>query len=175
MKNNERSPQASANVRTSGASRYGWVALVALLFVGCKDQAKCDDALKTSRQALQDEFLDLDLARKWRDFAGKICGTGPALEALDKEIVDREAALVKAADDKAQAEAAAGKSSIDAAAKVWKKFDKLEDKEKTPAALKKLRAKAKKLVIGLAPAYAEQVTKYNEKEYKKREATLKAE
>jgi hypothetical protein len=193
MKNNQRSPRAvdklgtgnsgtqdavTSNVGTGGglrAARYGWVALLALLFVGCKDQAKCDDALKTARQAMQDEFLDMDLARKWRDFGGKICGAGPALDALDKEIVDREAALLKAADDKAKAEAAAGKSSVDASAKLWKKFDKLEDKEKTPAALKKLRSKVNKLLVGLAPAYAEQVKKYNDKEYQKRESALKAE
>jgi hypothetical protein len=157
---------------------WAWMSvagLVAVMVAGCKDQQKCDDGLKTARQAMQDEFLDMDLARKWRDYAGKVCGAGPAIEALDKEIVDREAAIAKATEDRAKAEADTGKKAMDAAAKIWKKFDKSEDKDKTAANLKKAKAKAKKLLIGLTPVYAEQVKKYNDKEYKKREAGLKKE
>jgi hypothetical protein len=142
------------------------------LTAACKDQQKCDDALKTSRQAMQDEFLDMELARKWRDFAGKVCGNGPELTALDKEIVDREAALIKAAADKAKAEEDAGRAAIDSAAKLWKQFDQLEEKERTEAALKKTKSKTNKLIVGLAPSYAEQLQKYNEAALKKREDRL---
>jgi hypothetical protein len=181
MKNSKRRLSLSGSLSRLSASAFlsrtlcGGMALAALSLGGCKDQAKCDDALKTSRQAMQDEFLDMDLARKWRDFAGTTCGTGPALEALDKEILDREAALAKAVEDKAKAEEAAGKSAIEAANKLWKKFDKREDKEKTLAELKKVKSKAKKLLIGLSPAYAEQVKKHNDSAFKKREAALKKE
>jgi hypothetical protein len=102
------------------ASKVSLRALVALGLgvaftgsVGCKDQQKCDDALKTSRQAMQDEFLDMALARQWREFAGKACGTGAELSALDKDIVDREVALSKTAEDKAKADEAAGKAAVE--------------------------------------------------------------
>lgn len=165
MKYSKRGPWASMAV----------VGLATLLSVGCKDQEKCDDGLKTARQAMQDEFLDMDLARKWRDYAGKICGAGPELTALDKEIVDREAALTKAAEDRAKAEAEAGKKAIQAAGKLWKKFDALKDEEKTEAALKKVKSKTKKLQVGLTPAYGEQLQKYNDKEFAKRKGALKPE
>jgi hypothetical protein len=135
---------------------------------GCKDQQKCDDALKTSRQAMQDEFLDMTLARQWREFAGKACGIGAELAALDKDIVDREVALAKAAEDKAKAEESAGKTAIESASRLWKDFDQLPEAERSEAALKKSKSKASKLLLGLAPAYAEQLLKYNDSAFKRR-------
>ena len=164
------------NDRRMKSTKLGsWVCggFVALALVGCKDQAKCDDALKTARQAMQDQFLDMELARKWRDFAGKVCGVGPELTALDKEIVDREAALTKAADDKAKADEAAGRQAIDAAGQAFADFDKLEEKERTLPELKKAKSRARKLLLNLAPAYVDQVQKYIDQQFDKRQGTLK--
>lgn len=143
---------------------------------GCKDQAKCDEALATARKSMQDEFLDMALARQWRDHAGKTCGAGPEVDALDKEIVAKEAAIVKAAEDKAKAEADAGKAAIERAGKIWSAFDKAQkdekDEDKSKSALKKAKKKADKLVKGLTPAYGKQVLDYNKKAYKKRQKAL---
>ncbi len=140
--------------------------------VGCKDQQKCDEALATARKSMQDEFLDMALARQWRDRAGKMCGAGPELETLDKEILDKEAAIIKAAEDKAKAEAEAGQKAIEEAGKVWSGYDDLEDKEKDKKALKKAKKEAQKLEKGLAVEYAKQIRAYNEKQFDKREEAL---
>jgi len=144
------------------------VAAAASASVGCKDQEKCDQALETARKAMKDEFLDMALARQWREHAGKECGVGTELDALDKEILEKEAALIKAVEDKAKAEAEAGQKALDKSATIWAKFDKLDDKEKDEAALKKTAKKADKLAKGLAPDYAKQVKKYNKEQNKKR-------
>jgi hypothetical protein len=143
----------------------GWLA-------GCKDQAKCDEALATARKSMQDEFLDMALARQWREHAGKLCGVGAQLTALDQEILAKEAAIAKAVEDKAKAEADAGKKALEDAQKVWKGFDKLEDKEKTEEALSKASKKADKLLTGLAPDYAKQVQDYNKQQKSKRKKSL---
>jgi SHS2 domain-containing protein len=135
---------------------------------GCKNQQKCDEALATARKAMQDEFLDMDLARQWRQHAGKICGQGPELEKLDKEILDREAALTQAAADAAKKAADDGKKAIEKATKLWKSFDKLDEKEQDKKALGKIKKKTAKLVSGLTPEYAKQVQDYNKKQYKSR-------
>lgn len=145
-----------------------------LLFVatsaaaGCKNKEKCDEALTTARKAMQDEFLDMDLARQWRQHAGKICGQGPELETLDKEILDREAALAQAAADAAKKAADDGQKAIKEATKLWKSYDKLEEKEQDKKALDKVKKKAAKLVVGLTPEYAKQVEDNNKKQYKAR-------
>jgi hypothetical protein len=153
-------------------SAVGIVVCSWLLLAGCKDQQACTDGLATARKAMTDEFLDMALARQWRDYAGKVCGAGPDVEALDKEIVAREAAITKAAEDKAKAEAEAGQKALEAAKKVWQGFDKLEDKEKTPEALKKSSKKASKLIEGLTPDYGKQVIDFNKKELSKRKKAL---
>jgi len=141
--------------------------------VGCKDQQKCDEALSTARKAMQDDFLDMALARQWREHAGKLCGAGPELQALDKAILDKEAAIQKAIEDKAKAEAEAGKKAMDKAAAVWAKYDKLDDKERDKDALKKHDKRARKLTSGLTPEYAKQVDSYNKAQFKKRQKDLK--
>ncbi|HEX2731856.1 MAG TPA: hypothetical protein VHM70_09630 [Polyangiaceae bacterium] len=146
--------------------------ICASLFVGCKDKQKCTDALATARKATQDDFLDMALARQWRDYAGKICGAGPDLDALDKDIVAKEAAITKAAEDKAKADADAGTKAMDAAKKAWKAYDKLEDKEKTAEALTQTSKRANKVVIGLTPDYANQVIEYNKKQKEQRKKAL---
>jgi hypothetical protein len=153
-------------------SAVGIVACSWLLLAGCKDQQKCSDALATARKAMTDEFLDMALARQWRDYAGKICGVGPDIETLDKDIVAREAAIAKAIEDKAKAEAEAGAKALEAAKKVWQGYDKLEDKEKDLDALKKASKKANKLIEGVTPDYGQQVLDYNKKEASKRKKAL---
>lgn len=140
--------------------------------LGCKDQAKCDEALATSRKAMQDDFLDMALARQWRDRAGELCGAGSELDTLDKEILAKEAAIVKAAEDKAKAEAEAGQKAIEKAGEIWAKFDKLDDKKRDLAALKKHDQQAKKLTKDLTPEYAKQVTDYNKQQFQKRKKAL---
>lgn len=144
-----------------------WIAAGGTL-VGCKDQQKCDEALATARKALQDEYLDLALARQWREHAGKLCGAGATLQSLDQDIVGKEAALAKEVQEKAAAEAEAGQKAIEAAQKIWKQYDALETKQRDKDALKKHDKKARGVVKGLTPEYAKQVTDYNKKQFKKR-------
>ena len=159
-----------------GSSSKATVALLGLgLLGGCKDQQKCNEALQTARQAMQDEYLDMALARQWREHAGKLCGVGPELHTLDQEILAKEAAITKAAADKAAAEKAAGEKAIEDSQALWKSFDELEKEAKDLKALKKTYNQAKKLMLGLAVAYAEQVKTYNEKQYDKRKTKLEAE
>jgi outer membrane murein-binding lipoprotein Lpp len=144
------------------------------LTAGCKDQAKCNEALATARQAMQDDYLDMNAARQWRDHAGKICGAGSEIQTLDQEILAKEAAIVKAAADKAEAEKAAGEKAIEDSKALWKSWDDLEKDAKNLQALKKTYNQAKKLMLGLPIAYAEQVKTYNETQYDKRKTKLEA-
>lgn len=140
---------------------------------GCnKNQEKCNEALATARKAMQDEFLDMDLARQWRQHAGKVCGQGTELQTLDKEILDREAALAQAVVDAANKAKADGEAAIKKATKLWKGFDKIDEKEQDSKALKKIKKKAAKLVLGLTPEYAKQVEDFNKKQYKSRAKKL---
>lgn len=69
---------------------------------GCKkkDPEKCTSAQNTVRQAIAGE--DFASARQWREYAYKNCDDKSVLDALDKEIVDKEAAVQKKkADDEA--------------------------------------------------------------------------
>lgn len=146
--------------------------LAAAGLLGCKDQAKCDEALATSRKAMQDEFLDMALARQWRDRAGEACGAGAELEALDREILAKEAAIVKAAEDKVKAEAEAGQKAMEKAGEIWGKYDALEDKKKDLDALKKHDKQAKKLTKDLTPEYAKQVNDFNKQQFQTRKKAL---
>ncbi len=62
---------------------------------GCKkkDAAKCTEAQNTIRQAIAGE--DFASARQWREYAYKQCADQSELDALDKEIVEKEAAMQK--------------------------------------------------------------------------------
>lgn len=141
--------------------------------IGCKDQAKCDEALSTARKSLQDDFLDLKLARQWRDHAGKLCGAGTEIESLDKDILAKEQAIAKEAEEKAEKEAENGKKAMEVAGKLWKNFGKLEDDDKTSARLKQTRDKVKKMSAQLAPEYEKQVNKFNTSQYNKHKKSLK--
>lgn len=147
-------------------------ALLGLTAVGCQDKEKCDDALRTARQAMQDEYLDMQLARQWRDYAGKACGAGESLAALDQEILAREAELAKQEQEKAAAAEAAGRQAIETSKQLWRDYDDLDAKQRDREQLKSTYSKAKKLVSGLTEAYAQQVQEYNEKQYEKRKQKL---
>jgi hypothetical protein len=164
--------------RTNGVRITKASVAFALCFAGaagCKDQQKCNDALQTARQAMQDQYLDMALARQWRDHAGKVCGVGPELQTLDKEILDREAAITKAAADKAKAEMEAGQKAMEAAKELWKGFDELDKEAKDLKTLKKTYSDSKKLMAGLVVAYADQLKAYNDKQFEKRKTRLEAE
>ncbi len=143
-----------------------------------KDQARCDEALATARKSMQDDFLDMSLARQWRDHAGKACGVGPELQTLDKEILDKEAALAKAVVDKANAEREAGQKAIDEITKVWDAYDKLakdeKDKDELKKQLKKHDKKAKQAIKDgkLTPDYGKQALEYAKDKYDTRKKKL---
>jgi len=171
-------PGPARRITAPKSAAFRWATatvLAAGLLVGCKNQQKCDEALQTARQALQDDYLDFALARQWREHAGKICGAGSELSALDSDILAKEAAVAKAAADKAAAEKAAGEKAISESQSLWKSFDELEKDAKDLKALKKTYNEAKKLMLGLPLAYAEQVKAYNEKQYDKRKTKLEKE
>src|SRR5690606_24645685 len=72
-------PGPARRITAPKSAAFRWATatvLAAGLLVGCKNQQKCDEALQTARQALQDDYLDFALARQWREHAGKICGAG---------------------------------------------------------------------------------------------------
>jgi len=66
-------------------------ALFALPACSQKSAEKCADAQKVARQAVEGQ--NFDSARQWREYAYKHCEDAAALAALDKELVDREAAI----------------------------------------------------------------------------------
>lgn len=80
-----------------------------LCIQGCqkKDPEKCSQAQATTKQALG--IGDFGLARQWREHAYKQCDDPGTLAALDKEIVDTEAALAR----KKEAEALKQKETAD--------------------------------------------------------------
>lgn len=80
----------------------GFGSLTLLLAVACqsKDAAKCADAQQTARQALTNK--DINLATQWREYAYKQCSDTAQLSALDKEIVDKRAAIEQSARDEAK-------------------------------------------------------------------------
>jgi len=67
--------------------------LASIAACSVKDQAKCDEALATSRQALKAE--QEDLMRQWRDRAWKYCEDPAEVQTLDKEIVNTKAAALQ--------------------------------------------------------------------------------
>lgn len=66
-------------------------ALAALPACSQKSAEKCADAQKVMRQAVEGQ--NFDSARQWREYAYKHCEDAAALATLDKELVDREAAI----------------------------------------------------------------------------------
>lgn len=64
---------------------------VALFGCQTKDPEKCTEAQQVVRKSL--DAGDFNLARQWREYAYKQCDDATLLSGLDKEIVDREAAV----------------------------------------------------------------------------------
>ncbi|GMV13238.1 MAG: hypothetical protein AMXMBFR56_14620 [Polyangiaceae bacterium] len=75
------------------------LAFLAVSACNQKDPKKCENAQSVIRQGIVAE--DFAAARQWRDYAYKHCADRTALDALDKDIVDKEAAVQsrKAAED----------------------------------------------------------------------------
>jgi hypothetical protein len=138
---------------------------------GCVDKEKCDEAIRVTRDALAKE--QPDIARQWRERAWKICNDATTTATLDKEIVDKEAALAKRAADAVKAVGESAQQRINAATAVWRGFDKLDEKERTPESLEAYRQKAARMSQGLPPEYAAQIDTYNSGEFEKRRAALK--
>ncbi len=95
-------------------ARWPWaVCAISIAFgtTGCKrkDAAKCDEALGVARKSA--DVADFALARQWREYAYKHCEDSGQLQALDKEIVDKE----RAHQEKEAAEAALRKEVDDLA------------------------------------------------------------
>lgn len=138
---------------------------------GCVDKEKCDEAIKVTREALTKE--QPDIARQWRERAWKICNDATTTAALDKEIVEKEAALAKRAADAVKAVGESAQQRMNAATTVWKGFDKLPETERTQENLEAYRQKAARMSQGLPPEYASQLDAYNSGEFEKRRAALK--
>ncbi|MBI3200638.1 MAG: hypothetical protein HYZ29_03775 [Myxococcales bacterium] len=70
--------------------RLALLALVPVVVLGCsrKDPKKCEEAQGVIRQGIAGS--DFAAARSWRDYAYKHCADRSALDALDKEIVQKE-------------------------------------------------------------------------------------
>lgn len=87
------------------ARTASFLAFVIVCSTGCnrKDPKKCENAQSVIRQGIAAE--DFNSARLWRDYAYKHCADRATLDALDKEIVEQQAAATArktAADAKKQ-------------------------------------------------------------------------
>jgi hypothetical protein len=145
---------------------------LALSLAGCVDKEKCDEAIRVTRDALSKD--QPDLARQWRDRAWKICNDANLTSPLDKEIVDKEAELKKRADDLQKQISDAAQQRINTAQTVWREFDRLDEKSRTPERLEAHREKAAKMSAGLPPEYAKQIDDYNQRQYDQRKRALEA-
>lgn len=97
-----RGPGARTHVSCSVLSLCGLPLLaLALLVPGCnrKDEAKCQEALGHTRDALKID--DTQLARQWRTYSYKQCADATSLTAIDQEIQAKEAEIAKRASDAA--------------------------------------------------------------------------
>ena len=101
--------RASCSLR---AGRTGTAALLAttllLPVLSCKkkDPEKCQQALATTRQALTAE--DFALASQWREYAYKHCDDAAGLQALDQELVNKQAETNRRAQEQATKKAELG-------------------------------------------------------------------
>jgi hypothetical protein len=152
-----------------GAALVVWAAVAA---TGCVDKEKCDEAIKTTRDALAKD--QPDIARQWRDRAWKLCNDSSQTSPLDKEITDKEAELAKRVADTTKQTADAAQGRLNQATGVWKAYDALDVKDKTEAKLDQYKASAARMTQGLPPEYAKQVEDYNEQQYSRRLAAAQA-
>lgn len=151
---------------------FSLAAATSVAATGCVDKEKCDEALRVTRDALTKE--QPAVARQWRDRAWKICNDATMTSGLDKEITDKESEIAKKAADLAKQTADAAQERLNQATSIWKGFDRLEDKDRTPAALEQFKAKAARMTQGLPPEYTKQVEDYNESQYTRRLAIAEA-
>jgi hypothetical protein len=149
------------------------VGVLTLSASACKDQEKCDEAIRVTREAINKE--QTDVARQWRDRAWKMCDDPATVANLDKEILAKEEEVKKRAEDEAKKVADAAQARMEKAGKVWKKFDKLEDDDKTLSRLDKHRETAERMTKGLPDDYKKQIEKFNDKQYKRRKDRLEDE
>jgi hypothetical protein len=92
-------------IDATGFNRAVMVLPALLLSLGCnqKDAEKCTQALATARQASTAE--DFALAKQWREYSYKQCEDAATLASLDKELSEREAAVVARKDAEAKKKA----------------------------------------------------------------------
>jgi len=148
------------------------VALVSLASIACqKDTQKCDEAVATARKAI--EMKDFESARKWREHTWKTCGDRAMIDGLDKDIVAAEEAQNKAIEDAHKQMAEAAQQQINAAQKLWLKYDEFENKDKTEENLKKILERANKLGEPLDDGYKTQIEAYNKTQFKMRYEAIK--
>ena len=148
------------------------VALTSLVSTACqKDTQKCDEAIATARKAI--EMKDFESARKWREHTWKMCGDRAMIDGLDKDILAAEAAQNQAIEEAQKKMAEAAQQQINAAQKLWLKYDEFEDKDKTEENLKKILERANKLGEPLDEAYKAQIEAYNKTQFKTRYEAMK--
>jgi hypothetical protein len=77
-------------MRSARAVRFLPIVLSGLFGVGCHtgDSAKCEQAVQTSRQALDRE--NFSLAQQWREYAWKQCADRSTVEGLDRDLVAKQ-------------------------------------------------------------------------------------
>lgn len=163
---------------TRTAARARRVGLVLLSFgasiLSCDklrgDSSQCEQSVNTVRQAVS--FKDFESARKWREYAWKVCAERAIVATLDKEIVDAEAAELAQTQASAKQAKALAQQHVNSAQALWLKLDATETAQRTRQALDDTRESAKRLERGLTPAYAQKLQAYNETEYQKRLAAL---
>lgn len=167
--------------RVSGplASRASFAVLllssISLAF-GCEqllgpNQAQCDQSVATFRQAIS--FGQFESASKWRDYSGKVCGDTPVVAAINRELLEakKKAELEAIAAEKREREVA--QTRINAAQKIWRKFDSGKAKERTAEALAATLKSAKRQSNGLSEEMVKQLNVYNAQQMKLRKAQLK--
>jgi len=148
------------------------IPVLALSAVACVDKEKCDEATRVTRDALAKD--QPDIARQWRDRAWKICNDATLTSPLDKEILDKEAALAKRDADLKKQVADASQQRLNTATAIWKGFDKLDPKDQTEERLKAYEEKAARMSAGLPPEYAKQIDDYNARELARRQKVVAA-
>lgn len=136
-----------------------------------QSQALCDQALPTVRQAI--EFRDFELARKWRDYAWKVCPERGFVATLDKELVTAEEEHQKELAEKAKESAELAQKRLNAVNVMWLKLDRDPKRNAERTALERTRDSAERLATGLDEPYAKQLTDFNRAQFDKRVAALK--
>lgn len=140
------------------------------LGAGCKDQAKCDEAVQTTRQAIGLE--DMAVARQWREYTWRTCQDAALLATLDQEIIAKEKEIAARVEAKAKAARDLAQERLKDAQKLWIAFDQKKDDERTSSELKRVNSRAKRLSRGVDPAFVEQIDEFNRDEFERREKEL---